>query len=165
MKNERGNKTLIAYASRGGVTKEYSEIIAEVLREKHGHEVDTIDIRKEKTPDISDYDNIILGTGVRMQRVYKEGLSFLKNDFGEKKVAVFLSSNEAGTPNSYDDAVRKYMNPISENHPNLNLVGIEGFGGRIRVLGKTTVDTRDPGKVEGWAEQLGEKLRTPTDTP
>ena len=41
MTNERGNRTLIAYASRGGVTKEYSEIITEVLREKYGHEVDT----------------------------------------------------------------------------------------------------------------------------
>lgn len=165
MTNERGNRTLIAYASRGGVTREYSEIIAEVLRGIYGHEVKLVDIKKNKSPHISDYDNIILGTGVRIGRVYKEGLGFLKNDFGEKKVAVFLSSNEAGTPGSYDDAVRKYMNPIKENHPNLNLVDIEGFGGRIRVLGKTTMDLSDPEKVRSWAEQLGEKLMTPTDTP
>jgi len=163
MKDERGSKTLIAYASRGGVTREYSEIIAEVLREKYGHEVDTVDIRKNKSPNVSDYDNVILGTGVRIQRVYKEGLGFLKKDFGDKRVAVFLSSNEAGTPDSYDDAVRKYMDPIRENHP--NLVDIEGFGGRIRVLGKTTVDLSDPEKAKIWAEQLGEKLQTPAYTP
>lgn len=159
MSNENGSKTLIAYVSRGGVTKEYSEIISGVLREKHGHEVELVDVRKNKSPDLSDYDNIILGTGVRMQRVYREGLRFLKNEFGGKRVAVFLSSNEAGTPGSYDDAVRKYMDPIREDYPNLDLVDIDGFGGRIRVLGKTTVDLRSPEKVERWAEQLGEKLR------
>jgi menaquinone-dependent protoporphyrinogen IX oxidase len=158
MTNERGNRTLIAYASRGGVTREYSETIAEVLRGKHGHEVDTVDIRKNKSPSISGYDNVILGTGVRIGRVYKEGLGFLKRDFGGKRVAVFLSSNEAGTPESYDDAVRKYMDPIRENHSNINLVDIEGFGGRIRVLGKTSVDLSDPEKAKSWAERLGEKL-------
>ena len=165
MKDERGSKTLIAYASRGGVTREYSEIITGVLRGKYGYEVDTVDIRKNKSPNISDYDNVILGTGVRIQRVYKEGLGFLKKGFGDKRVAVFLSSNEAGTPDSYDDAVRKYMDPIREDHPNINLVDIEGFGGRIRVLGKTTVDLSDPEKAKSWAEQLGEKLQTPADTP
>ncbi len=165
MTNDSGNRTLIAYASRGGVTREYSEIIAEVLREKYGHIVDAVDIRKKKSPSISDYDNVILGTGVRMGRVYKEGLRFLERDFGDKRVAVFLSSNEAGTPESYEDAVRKYMDPIRENHQNINLVDIEGFGGRIRVLGKTSVDLRDPEKAKNWAEQLGEKLQTPADTP
>ncbi len=147
------------------MTREYSDAIMEVLREKYGHTVDTVDIRKKKSPDISGYDNVILGTGVRMGRVYKEGLNFLKRDLGGKRVAVFLSSNEAGTPESYDDAVRKYMDPIRENHPDINLVAIEGFGGRIRVLGKTSVDLRDPEKAKSWAEQLGEKLQTTTDTP
>ena len=165
MTDERGNRTLIAYASRGGVTREYSETIAEVLREKYGHQVDTIDIRKNKSPDISGYDNVILGTGVRMGRVYKEGLNFLKRDFGGKRVAVFLSSNEAGTSDSYGDAVRNYMDPIRENHPDINLVAIEGFGGRIRVLWRTSVDLRDPEKAKSWAEQLGEKLKAPADAP
>ena len=165
MTSERVSKTLIAYVTRGGVTREYSEIISEVLREKFGHEVQMIDVRKNKSPDISGYDNIILGTGVRIQRVYKEGLDFLKKDLGGKRVAVFLVSNEAGTPESYDDAVRKYMDPIMENHQNLNLVSIDGFGGRIKVFGKTTVDTRDPEKVRRWAEQVGEKLRDSTGKP
>jgi menaquinone-dependent protoporphyrinogen IX oxidase len=66
MESEKRSKTLIAYATRGGVTKEYSEIVSEVLREKYGHEVDMVDIRMKKSPDISDYDNVILGTGVRI---------------------------------------------------------------------------------------------------
>jgi menaquinone-dependent protoporphyrinogen IX oxidase len=153
---KKGNKTIVAYASRGGVTREYAEIISEGLREKFNHKVDTIDIKNK--PNISEHDNIIFGTGVRIQRVYREGLRFLKKDFGDKKIAVFLSSNEAGTPYSYNDAVEKYMNPIREKFPKLNLVDIEGFGGQIKILGKATVDLRDPDKVRRWAEQLGEKL-------
>ena len=163
MASEGKEKTLVAYVSRGGVTREYAEIVSEVLRDKYGHEVELIDLRKVKSPRISDFDNVILGTGVRVQRVYGEGLAFLKNDFGERRVAVFLASNEAGTPKSYDDAVRKYMDPIRERHSNLNIVDIEGFGGRIRVLGKTAVDLRNPEKVRWWAEQLGEKLRADAD--
>lgn len=50
------------------------------------------------------------------------------------------------------------MTHIRENHPDQNLVAIEGFGSRIKVLDKTTVDLRDPEKLRRWAEQLGEKL-------
>lgn len=153
---KKSNKTLVAYATRGGVTKEYAEIISEVLREQFNHKVDTIDIKNK--PNISEYDNIIFGTGVRIQNVYREGLRFLRKDFGGKKVAIFLSSNEAGTPHSYNDAVEKYMNPIREKFPKLNLVDIEGFGGQIKILGKSTVDLRDPDKARRWTEQLGKKL-------
>jgi menaquinone-dependent protoporphyrinogen IX oxidase len=161
MMNEE-KKTLIAYVSRGGVTKEYANIISEVLKDRFGHAVDIVDLRKNKSPNTSKYDNIIIGTGVRIGKVYREGLRFLKNDFGERKVAVFLSSNEAGTPESYQDAVVKYLNPIKENYRHLNLLEIEGFGGRIKVLGKTSVDLRNPEKVLKWAESLGEKFITNT---
>ncbi|MFH2111067.1 MAG: flavodoxin domain-containing protein [Candidatus Bathyarchaeota archaeon] len=151
-------RTLIAYMTSGGVTKEYAEIVAETLREKYGHNVELVDIRQGKKPDPQMYDFFVVGSGVRAQRVYRRGLEYLRNDFGGKPVAVFLSSNEAGTEESYPDAVRKYMNPIKEKHDDLNLVAVEGFGGRIRVLGKTAVDTTDPEKVRRWAEELGQRL-------
>lgn len=37
---------MVAYASKGGTTKQASEIIAEILREKYKLEVDLIDLRK-----------------------------------------------------------------------------------------------------------------------
>jgi len=54
---------------------------------------------------------------------------------------------------------------IKENHPDLNLVEIEGFGGRIKVLGKTSVDLRNPDKVKKWAERLGEKFNVNIQAP
>jgi menaquinone-dependent protoporphyrinogen IX oxidase len=37
-------KTLIAYASKGGVTREYANVIVGVLREKCGLVVDVVDL-------------------------------------------------------------------------------------------------------------------------
>ena len=45
-------KTLIAYVSKGGVTGEYANVIAGVLREKYGLVVDVVDVGKNHSPDI-----------------------------------------------------------------------------------------------------------------
>jgi len=37
-------------------------------------------------------------------------------------------------------------------------VAAEAFGGRIKFFGFTIADACDFGKVEAWAESLGEKL-------
>ena len=149
--------TLIAYMTSGGVTREYATIIGRVLTE-NGHSVNLLDINKNPKPDTMDYNSVVIGTGVRAGNVYRKGLNFMKNDFGEKTVAVYISSNEAGTPESYQDAVTKYMNPIREDHPHLNIVAVEGFGGRIKIFGKTVVDLTDPNKVENWAKTLVDLL-------
>ncbi len=149
--------TLIAYMTSGGVTKEYATIIGRVL-EENGYTVNLLDINKNPKPETAEYDSIVIGTGVRAQRIYRKGLNFMKNDFAGKPVAFYISSNEAGTPESYQDTVDKYMNPITENHPDLNIVAEDGFGGRIRIFGRTVVDLTDPGKVEEWAKTLVELL-------
>jgi menaquinone-dependent protoporphyrinogen IX oxidase len=63
-----GNKTLIAYSSKGGATMQArAEIIAEVLRDKHRSQVDVVDLRKT-TPKLADYANVV-GAGVRGEKV------------------------------------------------------------------------------------------------
>jgi menaquinone-dependent protoporphyrinogen IX oxidase len=87
------NKTLIIYVTKGGATEDYASIIAGVLRDKYALDVEVKDLRKTKSPDLSQYRNIIIGTGVRMFRVYKEAVKFIeKNSFEGKRVAIFLSS-------------------------------------------------------------------------
>ncbi len=153
------NKTLIAYATKGGATEEVALKIAEVLRQKYGFEVDIVNLRKNQHPDISPYKNVIVGSGVRVQRVYKEAVRFLeKNDFEGKNVALFILSLEAGNPKSYDNAVAKYIKKLLEKYPHVKPIATEAFGGRMKVLGFTVADARDFGKVEAWAENLGEKL-------
>jgi len=152
------SKTLIAYVSKGGATEEASKKIAETLRSKFQLDVDLVDLKKQKSPDLSLYENIILGGGVRGGRVYGKALKFLKNDFSGKKLAFFVSSSWAGTPGSYDNAKARFVDKNLAKCLKINPVGSEAFGGRIRYFGKTMLDNTDLAKVEAWAEELGKKF-------
>ena len=145
------NKTLIAYASKGGVTEEAASVISNVLRDKYGFNVDVVSLRKNSYPDITQYSNVIIGCGVRKQRVHKEALDFLeKTDFKDKKVAIFLSSLEPK-----ERAESKYIKRILEKYPHVKPFVTNVFGGRMKVLGRTIVDKRDLEKVTAWADELG----------
>ena len=104
------NKTLIAYATKGGVTGENAQIIGDVLKNTHGFDVDIVDLKEKSKIDISDYKNVVVGGGIRAQRWYGKPIKFLKsNDFADKNLVIFFSSHEAGTPKSYESAIRKYI--------------------------------------------------------
>ena len=152
------NKTLIAYQTKSGVTAESARKIADVLRSKYQLEVDLIDLKEEKTPDLTKYKNIVVGGGVRAGRVYGKTLGFLENDFAGKNVAFYVSSTWAGTPESYENAKAKFVENTLAKYPKINTVSAEAFGGRIRYLRKTMVDNTDLAKVEVWAEELGKKF-------
>ena len=147
------HKTLIAYASKGGATKEASEIIAEVLREKHKFEVDLVDLRKS-SPKLGEYDNIVVGAGVRGEKVYGAALRFLEQDFSGKKVAFFVCCGGAGDPENYGEACTKYLTEVLANYPNLRTIAAEAFGGRMKLLWKTVFDYFNPEKIREWAERL-----------
>jgi menaquinone-dependent protoporphyrinogen oxidase len=154
------NKTLIAYETKGGATEEASRKIAEVLRSKYQLEVDLVDLKKQKVPDLTQYRNIIIGGGVRGGKVYSKALKFLENDLSGKHLAFFVSSSWAGTPSpgSYESAKTRFVENNLAKYPKINPVSTEAFGGRIRILGKTMVDNTDLAKVEAWAEELGKKF-------
>jgi menaquinone-dependent protoporphyrinogen IX oxidase len=155
-----GNKTLIAYETKGGATEESAQKIAEVLRSKFNLEVDLLDLKEQKVPDLAQYYNIIVGAGVRGGRVYSKATKFLDSDLSGKRVAFFVSSSWAGTPkqDSYEAAKARFVEKTLAKHPNLNVVGADAFGGRIRILNKLMLDNIDLSKVEAWAEELGKKF-------
>ena len=154
------NKTLIAYETKGGATEESARKIAEVLHSKYQLEVDLVDLKEQKVPDLSQYKNVIVGGGVRIGRVYSKAVKFLENDFTGKKVAFFVSSSWAGTPKqeSYDAAKARFVENTLAKYPQINPVSTEAFGGRIRYLRKTMLDNTDMAKVEAWAEELGKEF-------
>ena len=148
-----GNKTLIAYVTKSGVTGENAEIISQILKEHYGLEVNVVNLKKNSKPDLSQYDNIIIGSGIRMGMWYGKAKKFLKNNFTDKKIAIFLSSGMAGLPESYDEAVSKFINNKLVKNPHIKPVAIEAFGGRY-----SNFDYTDPEKVKTWALELGKKL-------
>lgn len=160
MKNMSNNKTLIAYVTKGGATKEAAYIIANILKDKHGFDIDLINLKENPNPNLESYKNIIIGYGVRAQRVYKEALDFLKrNDIKDKKVAIFILSLEAGNPKSYENAIKKYIKNVLEKYLNVKPIATEAFGGRIRILGFNIVNNFNIEKIKAWAEEISKKLK------
>ena len=155
------DKTLIAYASKGGATEEAAQTIADVLREKFGLEVDLANLRKS-SPDIAPYKNVVVGAGVRAASIYGEALKFLKKDFGSRKIAFFVSCGAAGDPEkdpkNYEKACAKYLTDELTKYPNIKPVAKDAFGGRMKVFGKTIWDNQDKAKIRAWAETLGKKF-------
>ncbi|MCX6642552.1 MAG: hypothetical protein NTV15_04090 [Candidatus Bathyarchaeota archaeon] len=146
-------RTLIAYASIGGSTEEYANAIYSVFKDEYKMQVDLVDLRKNQNPDLSKYRNVVVGTGIRIQRMHSQGARFLEKDFGDRKVAIFVSSLE-----SKEDVVKKYVDNILEKNRNLVPVNVEVFGGRMRILGKTSNDNVDVNKAKEWAQKIAKEL-------
>ncbi len=149
---------IIAYETKSGVTGESADIIAGVLREKYGLEVDVVDLKENPRPDLTQYKNIFIGSGIRMGRWYGRAKKLLNSDFTGKNVVVFVSACSAGEPKSHDEAVGKYLNGVLAKYPKVQPVATAAFGGRMKMLGKVQSDTCDPEKVRVWAEEIGAKL-------
>ncbi|MBE9566669.1 MAG: flavodoxin domain-containing protein, partial [Proteobacteria bacterium] len=93
--SEMDGKTLLAYVSAGGATESYAQIVADTLRSR-GHVVDVVDLKRDKIRDLSSYQNVVVGTGVRIGMVYRKGKQFLRRkELEGKRLAIFLSSGMA----------------------------------------------------------------------
>ena len=87
-------KALIAYGTRYGATAGTSDEIAKILREE-GFDTKIVNLKEEKIKDISEYDLIIVGSGMGNCRWASEAEDFLKNfrkEFEGKKMALFVST-------------------------------------------------------------------------
>jgi menaquinone-dependent protoporphyrinogen IX oxidase len=147
-------KTLVVYATKGGTTEEYANAIAAVLRDNKW-QVDVVNLKKNHNPDLAPYRNVIVGSGIKMQRMHGDGRKFLEKDFGDRKVAIFLSSLEPR-----DEAIEKYIEKILDKNKELKPVEIEVFGGRMRFLGKTREDKMDVDKAKEWAQKIISAFQT-----
>jgi menaquinone-dependent protoporphyrinogen oxidase len=152
-------KVLIAFASKFGATQDTAQQIAQTLRNEYTLSVDLVDLNREGHPDLSNYGNVVVASGVRMGKWYKEALEFLKSNFEGKKVALFVSAMYQGeNPKTYPNAVQKYLKEIAKQHLKVEPVAMEVFGGRMKFAGRITSENRDLKRVDAWAQSLGEKL-------
>lgn len=154
------NNTLIVYQTKSGATKENAELIASLLRNNFALEVDIINLKENKKPDLTKYKNIVVGSGIRIGRWYGSAKSFLnKSDFSGKKLAIFLSSGRAGDPaENHDEVVQKYVGKMLRKRPSLKPVTYDAFGGYYKRGSEILEDFRDPEKVKLWTEKLGNFL-------
>jgi menaquinone-dependent protoporphyrinogen oxidase len=131
------NKALIVYGTRYGATANTSEVIADTLRQLC-FEVRIVDAEKDTVQSVSEFDLVIVGSGIQMGKWTKKPEEFLKkfqNDLSNKKVALFVSCGGANPLSEgeqknkeMDDAKRKYLEDKAAEYK-VNPVALGFFGG------------------------------------
>jgi menaquinone-dependent protoporphyrinogen IX oxidase len=163
-------KTLISYQTLYGSTKEAASLISEVLKNDYKLEVDLHRFEENKEPpDLSEYDNIVIGSCIFHGKWGKKAESFLKEDFQGKKTAVFICAGFAGEKQLYKRAFKMFLKDVIDKYPHIKPISIEAFGGRIpkskiphiwllrvtRKLPSFSSDNRNLDLIKDWAAELG----------
>lgn len=163
-------ETLIVYGTRYGATVETCAVIQKILEKEYNQHVEIWNLENwHSCPELDDYDNIIIGSGIKYGDWTKNARKYLEKDFASKKVAVFVSSVYAGETEQHDEAYQKYVVDVLAENPQLKPVSMAAFGGRIPKeelpnfaeakllirLPEYQYDNRNWEVIEQWAHELG----------
>ena len=163
-------KTFVSYQTIFGSTKEAASMIVKTLEDDYQHQVDIHQFEENKEyPDISGYDNIVIGSCIFHGRWGRNAEEFLKQDFKGKKLAIYICAGFAGEKELYEQALNIFLRGNIEKYTHIKPVSIEAFGGRVpkskiprvwflhasKRLENFRYDNRDLVKVKNWAHKLG----------
>jgi menaquinone-dependent protoporphyrinogen oxidase len=186
-------RALVVYGTRFGATAGTSEEIAEVLR-REGFDVRLVNAKEEKVDDVTEYELVIVGSGILINRWTDEPEAFLRKfqrELAGKRVALFVSCGSASQPDqpeAVEGARRKYLEEKAAQY-NLQPVALGLFGGvydynnkpwwagmfmeagrkEIEASGAKETrpgfyDTRDWDAIRNWAKELAQKVQ-PSENP
>jgi menaquinone-dependent protoporphyrinogen IX oxidase len=152
------SKILVAYFTKGGASEEYAQIIAKTLT-ADGLTVETCNLA-HNIPDVAAFDTVVLGTGVRMFRVYRRWKKVLKQkELGNKHLFMFLSSGTA--IEEPDKAVDKFLRPLVEKY-SLKPKSLISFPGKIPEKWAkldSQNETVKPEKAKVWAQEIARQVQ------
>jgi len=130
-------KALIVYGTRYGATEMTSEEIADVFHQE-GLDVKVVNLKKDKVKDITEYEFVIVGSGIQINRWTKEPEKFLKKfqkELAKKKVALFVCcgstkplDDKTDKAKSIENARTKYLEEKAAKY-NLQPIALGLFGG------------------------------------
>jgi menaquinone-dependent protoporphyrinogen IX oxidase len=149
---------LVSYFTKGGASEKYANEIAEALK-ADGLDVEINNLAND-IPDIKKFDTIILGTGVRMYRVYGRWKKLLKkSDLESKQLFMFLSSGMA--IEEPEKAVEKFLQPLVRKY-NLKPQSMKSFPGIIpekwaKMDGQK--DTLNLNMAKEWALEISRQIK------
>jgi menaquinone-dependent protoporphyrinogen oxidase len=178
-------KALIVYGTRYGTATEIAEEIARVIQEE-GIDADLEDARNLKNYDVTPYDLVVVGSGIKIGKWTKKSLKFLqdnKNDLAEKKVALFVTCGAANEEDTLAEGQEKYLDDVATKNL-INKPVATGLFGSVydpdakhgvmfklvnrsirKNLEKEGIDTskrqdyRDWDEIRAWARNLAEMLK------
>jgi menaquinone-dependent protoporphyrinogen IX oxidase len=152
------SKTLLAYFTKGGASEEYAKVIANTLT-ANGFVVEICNLAHD-IPDVASFDTVVLGTGVRISRVYRRWKKVLKQKaLGSKNLYMFLSSGMA--IEEPDKAVEKFLRPLIEKY-DLKPESLISFPGKIpekwaKLDGQKETIKLD--KAKAWALEIAHQVQ------
>jgi menaquinone-dependent protoporphyrinogen IX oxidase len=152
------SKTLVAYFTKGGASEEYAKVIANTLT-ANGFVVETCNLAHD-IPDVASFDTVVLGTGVRISRVYRRWKKVLKQkELGSKNLYIFLSSGMA--IEEPDKAVEKFLRPLIEKY-GLKPKSLVSFPGKLpekwaKLDGQKETIKLD--KAKAWALEIARQVQ------
>lgn len=128
-------KALIVYGTRYGAAANTAEIIAEVFRQE-GLQARVVNAKEEKVRDIFEYDLVVVGSGIQINRWTGEPEDFLKKfqkELAAKKLALFVCCGSAlpvnqTNPEETEATKQKYLNTKVAKY-NLHPAALGFFGG------------------------------------
>jgi menaquinone-dependent protoporphyrinogen oxidase len=103
-------EALIVYGTRYGATASTSQVIADSLRQD-GFEVKVVNAKKEKVQSITEFDLILVGSGIAMGKWTGEAEDFIKKhkeELSTKAVALFVSCGGANPLSEGENRTREY---------------------------------------------------------
>ena len=151
------SKILVAYFTKGGASEKYAKIIADTLT-ADGFAIEIYNLAHD-IPDVADFNTVVLGTGVRMFRVYRRWKKVLKQKtLSSKALFMFLSSGTA--IEDPDKAVNKFLCPIVKRY-GLKPKALISFPGIIpekwaKLDGEK--ETMKPEKAKAWAHEIARQV-------
>jgi len=130
-------KALIVYGTRYGATAMTSEDIAEVFRQE-GLDVNVVNAKKDKIKDINEYDLVVVGSGIKINKWTKEPENFIKKyqkELAKTKLALFVCCGSAEPIDEKEDkaasikrARTKYLEEKAAKY-HLRPISLGLFGG------------------------------------
>jgi len=149
---------LLAYTTKGDATSGYAQVIAGVMRQR-GFGVDVVDLKKIPKPELTEYDLVIVGTGVRIGMVYRRAKRLLKRkELQDVPHAIFLSSGIA--VENRDKSKHKFLAPLIRRY-GLSPLQADAFPGIIPE-GSQRTDHTDHDLAADWAQRLADRIRGET---
>jgi len=129
------SKVLILYGTRYGTTKEISEEIEKIIKEK-GINTESYNLKEhnlKEIPSLEEYDGIIIGTGIKIKmwtKVVKKFVQKRKSELKNKesRLGFYVCCGEAAKKDNISKAINDYITPRLEKL-GINPALFDAFGG------------------------------------
>jgi menaquinone-dependent protoporphyrinogen IX oxidase len=151
-------KTLIVFSTISGLNDEVAHLIADALKTTYNMDATVVDLRKGP-PDITPFQNVVVGGGGGGKTVYDEAVDFMAKDFEGKNVAFYFLCEGGENPN--EENTKASQKKLLSKNISVKPIDVAAFGGCMISQNRTVMDDLNMAKVKDWAIELGKKLDIP----